>query len=330
MDANDLFDNCPRIGMGCWAIGGVAHAGGVPVGFAGADDNESRRTIEAAWNSGVRLFDTAAAYGAGHSERLLGQTIGNRPEAILVTKFGPVIDEEKREIVGEALDPASIRASVLASRQRLRRDRIELVLCHKNALESVHAPAVFDTLEQLREEGVVRAYGWSTDYPDRLKIAADYPGFIAVEHAMNIYFDAPGISSNAEQYGLTQLIRSPLAMGLLTGKFSVGDRLDASDVRSNTFGWMDYFKDGVVSEDHLERLERVRGLITDDGRTIAQGALCWLLARSPAVMPIPGAKTVRQAEENARSMEFGPLSDRVMAEIERLMERPPEGPPRER
>ena len=109
-----IFADAPRVGMGCWAIGGACEADGLAVGYGETDDEESRRTIEAAWDAGIRVFDTAAAYGAGHSERLLGETIGNRPEAVVVTKFGPLIDEEGRRIIGEALDAKSIRASALA------------------------------------------------------------------------------------------------------------------------------------------------------------------------------------------------------------------------
>ena len=325
-----VFDDCPRVGMGCWAIGGICEANGMAVGYGETDDDESRRTIEAALDAGIRVFDTAAAYGAGHSERLLGETIGNRSDVIVVTKFGPIIDEAKREIVGESLDAASIRASALASRERLKRDQIDVLLCHKNTLEVAEVPSVFDTLEQLRSEGVIGAYGWSTDFPERLAAAAHYPGFVAVEHAMNVFFEAASISEVAGSHKLPQIIRSPLAMGLLTGKFSAGDRMDPSDVRSNSFDWMDYFKDREVSAAHVAKVEAIRELLTVGGRTLGQGALCWLLGKSPASLPVPGARTVAQAQENAATVAFGPLPSSVMDEIERVIDRRPEGPPRER
>ncbi|MDJ0631419.1 MAG: aldo/keto reductase [Rhodobacter sp.] len=328
--AEDVFADCPRVGMGCWAIGGPCEAGGLAVGYGETDDQESRRTIEAAWDAGVRIFDTAAAYGAGHSERLLGETIGNRPDAVVVTKFGPVIDEARRRIVGEALDAGSIRASALASRERLKRDQIEVLLCHKNTLEVSNVPVVFDTLEQLRSEGVIGAYGWSTDFPARLEAAAHYEGFVAVEHAMNVFFDAALISGVANSHQLAQVIRSPLAMGLLTGKFRVGDRVDPSDVRSNTFEWMDYFRGGEVSAAHVAKVEAVRELLTYGGRTVGQGALSWLLGKSSSVFPVPGAKTVEQVRENAKAAALGPLPSSVMGEIEGIIDRPAEGPPRER
>ena len=328
--AKDVFSDSPRVGMGCWAIGGPCAAGGLAVGYGETDDEESRRTIEAAWNAGVRVFDTAAAYGAGHSERLLGETIGNRSDAVIVTKFGPIVDEANRRIVGEAVDGESIRTSALASRDRLKRDQIEVLLCHVNTLAVSDAPGVFDTLEELRLEGVIASYGWSTDFPDRLGSAAHTEGFVAVEHSMNVFFEAESISEIARDHQLAQIIRSPLAMGLLTGKFRVGDRLDPSDVRSNSFDWMDYFRDGVVSEAHVAKLEAVRELLKSGGRTVGQGALCWLLAKSHSLFPVPGAKTVKQVQENAAAADLGPLPSSIVDEIDRIIDRPPEGPPRER
>ena len=328
--ARDVFSDRPRVGMGCWAIGGPCEADGLAVGYGETDDEESRQTIDAAWDAGVRVFDTAAAYGAGHSERLLGETIGNRPDAIVVTKFGPVIDEAHRRIVGEALDAEAIRASAFASRKRLKRDQIDILLCHKNTLEVSDVPEVFNTLEQLRSEGVIASYGWSTDFPERLESAAHYKGFVAVEHAMNVFFEADSMSKIASSHQLSQIIRSPLAMGLLTGKFLVGDRIDPSDVRSNSFDWMDYFKGGEVSETHVAKLDAIRELLTSGGRTVGQGALCWLLAKSPSLLPVPGAKTVKQIQENAAAVALGPLPSSAMEEIDQIIDRPPEGPPRER
>ncbi len=329
MTPNPLTDS-PRIGMGCWAIGGPLWSGETPLGYSGTDDAESARTIEAAWAAGVRVFDTAAVYGAGHSEALLGQVLGNRAGSIVVSKFGPVFDRETRQVLRDDVSPAAIRASTEASLDWLRRDRIDVLLCHVNTLPVAQVPEVFDTLEALRGAGKIGSYGWSTDFPERLDAAAGWPGFAAVEYTMNVFFDAPSQHAMAERHGLQHLIRSPLAMGLLTGKFAAGDAVASDDVRANTFEWLDYFKDGRVSEALIARLDAVRELLTSGGRTLGQGALGWLLARSPGLIPVPGAKTVAQAEENAAAMALGPLPAEVMAEIERLVARPPEGPARER
>ena len=78
-----MFDQVPRIGMGCWAIGGPFYDGDVPLGWGDVDDNESIRALEASCDAGVRYFDTAAGYGSGHSERLVGQAFGDRDDVIM-------------------------------------------------------------------------------------------------------------------------------------------------------------------------------------------------------------------------------------------------------
>ena len=254
MNPNPLTGT-PRIGMGCWAIGGPLWAGETPLGYSGTDDAESARTIEAAWAAGVRVFDTAAVYGAGHSEALLGEVLGNRAGSVVVSKFGPVFDRETRQVIRDDASPAAVRVSAEASLARLRRDRIDVLLCHVNTLPLEQVPEVFDTLEALQAEGKIGSYGWSTDFPERLDAAAGWPGFAAVEYTMNVFFDAPSQHKVAEKHRLKQLIRSPLAMGLLTGKFAAGEEVAKDDIRANTLDWLDYFKDGRVSAELIARLE---------------------------------------------------------------------------
>ncbi len=81
------FENAPRIGMGCWAIGGAFWRGDQAVGYSGTNDADSLQAIEASWEAGIRVFDTSAVYGAGHSEALLGKALGTRSDAIIVSKF---------------------------------------------------------------------------------------------------------------------------------------------------------------------------------------------------------------------------------------------------
>jgi aryl-alcohol dehydrogenase-like predicted oxidoreductase len=114
---------------------------------------------------------------------------------------------------------------------------------------------------------------------------------------------------------------SPLAMGLLSGKFDGDTRLPADDVRGKEPAWMRYFKDGRPSPEWLARLDAIREVLTSDGRTLAQGALAWNWARSDCTIPIPGFRTSAQVEENAAGLQFGPLSPTQMAEIDVLLGR---------
>ncbi|MEP0944488.1 MAG: aldo/keto reductase [Rhizobiaceae bacterium] len=319
---NQLHHKAPRIGMGCWAIGGPFWNQGLQIGYSGANDQDSFGAIHASWAAGIRIFDTSAVYGAGHSETLLGQALAQRSEAIIVSKLGHSFNAATKQMTGPRFDPAYVRDSVAQSRARLKRDRIDVMLLHLNDLAIDDAQPVFDTLEELREAGQIGSYGWSTDFPDRIKhVAESYPECSTVQHAMNVCLDAPAMSNAADKLNLTRLIRSPLAMGILTGKFDDTHRIPHGDVRRDTPDLQGNFDEGRPSAIRAEQLDAVRDILTCQGRTLAQGALCWLLAKSPNILPIPGAKNAAQAEENAAALDFGPLEDAAMQEIELAIDR---------
>lgn len=319
-----------RLGMGCWAIGGQFFDGETQLGFTGIDDTESVAAIHAAYEGGIRLFDTAPAYGTGHSERVLGEALKNRSDVSISTKIGLRFNENSRQVLGEDTDPADLKTALNGSRVRLQRDHLDVVFLHLNTLPVEQAEPLFDVLEEEVASGRIGAYGWSTDFPDHVTAVAKRPGFMMVQHAMNVFFDAPSMMEVVDQYELTSFNRSPLAMGLLTGKFNEGETIQPGDIRLNNLHWMDYFKDGQVTPEFLARVEAVRDLLTVGGRSLAQGALAWLWAKSPATVPIPGARTAKQATHNAQALDFGPLPAAVMDEIETVLQRPPEGPARER
>jgi aryl-alcohol dehydrogenase-like predicted oxidoreductase len=111
-------------------------------------------------------------------------------------------------------------------------------------------------------------------------------------------------------------------MGLLTGKYDANTDLAANDVRGKKSpDWMSYFKDGKPDPEWLTRRDAVREILTSEGRTVAQGALAWLWARSEQTIPIPGFRTVAQTEENCKAMEYGPLSASATKEIDTLLGR---------
>ncbi len=311
----------PRLGMGCWAIGGPFYAGDVPLGWGDVDDAESIRAIHRAIDLGVRFFDTASNYGAGHSEDVLGQALASHPDIVIATKFGFATDPATKQATGAFASPAFIRASVETSLKRLKRQRIDLLQFHLNEFDPHEADAVFTTLDGLRAEGKIAAYGWSTDWPDRAARFAGRDGFVSVQHTMNVLEPADEMIRLVEQTDLISINRGPLAMGLLSGKFKPGDRLAANDVRSADLDWLQYFRDGVVSPEFSRRLDVIRDLLQSDGRTLTQGALAWLWARSPNTLPIPGFRTVKQVEENAGALEKGPLSASVMAAIDGALQR---------
>jgi aryl-alcohol dehydrogenase-like predicted oxidoreductase len=109
-------------------------------------------------------------------------------------------------------------------------------------------------------------------------------------------------------------------MGLLAGKITPETRVRDDDIRQKV-AWFPGFKDGQPNREWLNSLASIREILTSGGRTLAQGALAWIWGRSPATIPLPGFRTVAQVEENARAMEFGPLTPAQMAEVDRILGR---------
>ncbi|HEY63968.1 MAG TPA: aldo/keto reductase [Caldilineae bacterium] len=304
------------MGLGCWAIGGPFYRDGKPVGWGQVDDNESIRAIHRALDLGVTFFDTADVYGCGHSERILGQALaGRRDKVVIATKFGNVFDEATRQIIGADASPEYIRRACEASLRRLNTDYIDLYQFHIGNYDLEKAPEVRDALEELVAKGKIRYYGWSTDDPERARIFAEGPHCVAIQQRLNIFEGNEETLAVCERYNLASINRGPLGMGLLTGKFTPDSTLPEDDVR-RTRGWN--FREGEVAE-RLKMLEKLRDILTRDGRTLAQAALGWLWARSEKTIPIPGFKTVQQVEENVGAMRFGPLSDEQMQAIQDLL-----------
>lgn len=311
------------LGMGCWAIGGPFWEKGTPHGWGEVDDNESLRAIQRALDLGVNFFDTANVYGAGNSERILGKAFaGKRQDVVIATKFNALFDEATREVTGSSCAPADIRQACEDSLSRLNTDYIDLYQFHDNGYPADKAEPVRETLEELVKDGKIRAYGWSTDFPDRAEVFAQGEHCATVQLELNVLDDNPTVIAICEKYNLAAINRGPLAMGLLTGKYNANTKPSTDDVRGEKSPeWMKYFKDGKPSPEYLKKIEAVREILTSNGRTLPQGALAWLWARSEQTLPIPGFRTVKQVEENCGAMDFGPLASEQMQEIEAILGR---------
>lgn len=298
------------LGLGCWAIGGPFWRGDRPVGWGEVDDAQSLAALARALEMGVTFFDTSDVYGCGHSERILGQALqGKRDQVVVATKFGNIFDEQTRQITGSSGEPGFIRNACEASLRRLNTDYIDLYQFHIGDYDLAKAGEVVETLEGLVDEGKIRAYGWSTDDPERAAIFAQGTHCAAIQQRFNLFEGNSKVLSICEANNLASINRGPLAMGLLTGKFSHESTLPANDVRH---GWD---LQGGEQANRLDQLAKLRELLTADGRTLAQAALGWLWARSPVTIPIPGFKNSAQVEENVGALARGPLSAEQMAAI---------------
>jgi aryl-alcohol dehydrogenase-like predicted oxidoreductase len=307
------------LGLGCWAIGGPWQWLDGPGGWGEVDDAESIHAVHAALDHGINFFDTAANYGTGHSERILGQALaGRRQQAVIATKFGFVVDEAGKRVTRFAHDEDVIRdarVSCEASLRRLGTDYIDLFQLHVWDYPAESAVAVRNELEALVREGKIRAYGWSTDSPELARIFAEGEHCAAVQHDLNVIQDAPEMLALCEQQNLASVNRSPLARGALTGKYSKSTSFAENDVRRDPWSIDHFFTPA------LDKLDEIRSILTSGGRTLAQGALAWVLARSQRTIPIPGFRTVKQAEENAEAMQLGSLTPEQMRQIDVVLER---------
>lgn len=307
------------LGMGCWAIGGVWQFIDIQAGWGEVDDAESIRTLQHALHSGITFFDTAATYGCGHSERMVGQALGgHRSEVVIATKFGFDVDEQAKHAVRYTTPEqvsAKLRADCENSLRNLNTDYIDLYQLHVWDYPLEHAVSLREALEGLVREGKIRYYGWSTDSVEAARLFAEGEHCIAIQHDLNVVLDAPEMLAVCEQLHLASVNRTPLARGALTGKYTKETVFAANDVRTDPWA-----RDHILRP-AFEHLDALREILTSGGRTLAQGALAWIWARSKVTVPIPGIRTVAQVDDNVSALAHGPLTDDQMREIDTLLGR---------
>ncbi|HSK66707.1 MAG TPA: aldo/keto reductase, partial [Anaerolineales bacterium] len=264
------------LGLGCWAIGGPWFWLDGQGGWGDIDDNESVRAIHRALDLGVNFFDTAANYGTGHSEQILARALeGKRDQAVIATKFGFNVNEaEKRVTFREDDHLKYVREECEASLRRLNMDVIDLYQLHVWNYEIEKVPAMVDLLESLVKDGKIRYYGWSTDSVEGARLFAEGRHCVAIQHDLNVVLDAPEMIALCEELNLASVNRSPLARGALSGKYAKDAVFPQNDVRNDEWSRDHFFAPT------LDQLDKIREILTSSGRTLVQGALAWIWARS--------------------------------------------------
>jgi len=146
-----LGNDVNPLGLGCWPSAGPMYApDGKNLGYSNASDASTIEAFNAAKSNGITIFDTAAAYGAGHSERLLGKTIGNSTNCQIVTKIGIGINEHSKVLSFDSFSADQVSDAIDQSLSRLRRDTIDVLLLHINSLSIQEATPLFTAMQKAR------------------------------------------------------------------------------------------------------------------------------------------------------------------------------------
>jgi len=308
------------LGMGCWAIGGPwtwdqPGETPFPAGWGNTDDNESIRAIHAALDMSVNFFDTAANYGAGHSEVVLGQALkSKRDKVVIATKFGHIVNEEKKTVYG---DPdqiiKNVRTDVENSLRRLQTDYIDIYQLHEGGYDPKLALELQVVLEELSSAGKIHWYGWSTDIADSAREFASGGHCTSIQFRLNAIYDNVEMRKICADFDLAGINKDPLNKGVLTGKFNSTSTFPDNDIRSRA----DFSDPEVVKR--LRLVDDIKDILTSNGRTMAQGALAYIWALDERMVPIPGFKSVKQVQDNAGAMEFGPLTVTQVKEIQEIV-----------
>jgi aryl-alcohol dehydrogenase-like predicted oxidoreductase len=284
------------IGLGTWAIGG----GGWANGWGSQDDQESIATIKRALGLGINWIDTAAIYGLGHSEEIVGKAIKGREKPYIFTKCSLKWDEKGN--VSNSLKAASIRGEVEASLKRLDIDVIDLYQIHWPNPEA-DIEEGWSTLAQLKQEGKVRAIGASNFNVEQLRRAQKIAPVDSLQPPYSLI--RPDVEKEilpfCQEQNIGVIAYSPMASGLLTGAMTKErvQNLPDDDWRK---------KASAFTEPRLSRNLELASLLSDIGypynRAPGEVAVAWVL-RNPAVTgAIVGGRHMRQIEELIGAAEF--------------------------
>lgn len=286
------------------------------------DDRQARRCIRSALEAGVNLIDTADIYSHGKAERVIGEALRGRDRRYIViaTKaYFPMSDG----VNDRGLSRKHLTESVTASLDRLGTDYVDVYQCHRYD-DTTPIDEVVRTMGDLIRRGLVLYWGVSVWPADRIVEACRIADALGVPRPISHQAAYSLLDRTIEaeivptcrDNGLDQLVFSPLAQGVLTGKYSGGNVPDGSrgaDDQNRRF--MERYLDGDV----LERVDRAAGLAREAGLTLPQLALAWVLARPGVASAVFGATRPEQIEENVRAVDVE-LEPELVDRVEKLLD----------
>ena len=280
------------IGLGTWQLG---------ADWGQVDQEDALAVLEGAVDSGVTFFDTADVYGDGRSEQTIGSFLKANPglDVTVATKMGRRTDQ-----LPENYSLTNFRSWLDRSRRNLQQDTLDLVQLHCPPTAVYSNPEVYDALDTLVSEGVIRNYGVSVERTDEALEAIKRGNTATVQIILNAFRLKPldEVLPAAAAAGVGIIARVPLASGLLSGKYTKDTEFPEDDHRNynrtgsafdvgETFSGVD-FETGLAAVDDFNAL-------VPDGVSTAQAALAWVVAQEGVTTVIPGARTPAQARANA-------------------------------
>jgi aryl-alcohol dehydrogenase-like predicted oxidoreductase len=302
------------VGLGTWQLG---------ADWGEVEDKDAVAVLDAAVEAGVTFFDTADVYGDGRSETTIGRFLADNPDQdILVgTKMGRRVDQTP-----ENYTLANFRQWIDRSRTNLGVDALDLVQLHCPPTAVYSSDEVYDALDTLVADGVIRNYGVSVERTDEALAAISRGSTASVQIILNAFRLKPldEVLPAAKAAGVGIIARVPLASGLLSGKYTKDTAFAENDHRNynrtgaafdvgETFSGVDY-------ETGLQAAREFADLVPD-GVTTAQAALAWIIAQDGVSTVIPGARNPEQARANAAAADHTELSARISADVAGIYDR---------
>jgi aryl-alcohol dehydrogenase-like predicted oxidoreductase len=285
-----------EIGFGAWAIGGGAMVGNTAIGWGNVNDDVSEKAIFAALNTGINFFDTADIYGLGHSESILGKTIGNKQDIIIATKVGNVARNSAFTI---DYTKEYIMLACENSLKRLKRETIDYYQLHTARLQHLQNGECIDAMQQLQKQGKIKYWGLSVNTFEPITDAEFLiekklgSGFQLVLNLINK--NAIPLLQNCYENGYGIIVRMALQFGVITGKFDEAFSFANNDHRQKRV------TTAIVQETN-KTLETVWQLCTKYNCTKTQLALSYILSYNQVSTVIAGIRTAEQVQLNTQGL----------------------------
>ncbi|SEQ35735.1 hypothetical protein SAMN03080615_01188 [Amphritea atlantica] len=296
---------CSPIGLGCMNL---SHAYGTP-----PSEKDAEQVLLQALDMGYSMLDTAALYGFGNNEILLGKALkGRRNDFVLASKCGMFKnDAGVREINGR---PEMIKKTCEDSLRRLQTDVIDLYYLHRWD-KNVPIEDSVGALSDLVSEGKIRDVGLSEVSAETLRKASKVHPIAAVQTEYSLWTRNAEIAvlDTCRELGATFVAFSPLARAFLTGKLRDVNALEERDIRR---GMPRFYPENYA--ENLQLLDRVESVAKAEGMTLAQLSLAWLLGRDENIIPIPGTTNPDHLKENISAVDLQ-LSAEAFLQLDQII-----------